>query len=120
MRSYEMQPWDNELNASLVPDFDKGEVRPVVCAGQHVARKLTRWQVPLFAEWQRASLIENMTESCLQRLVKGTDVELDLFPLYADFHLFSVFAICQKHDTCFTVSPCDALAHWFSVTTATV
>jgi hypothetical protein len=25
--SYEMQPWDNEMSASLVPDFDKGEVR---------------------------------------------------------------------------------------------
>ncbi len=22
-----MQPWDNECSASLVPDFDKGEVR---------------------------------------------------------------------------------------------
>lgn len=98
-----MQPWDNELNASLVPDFDKGEVRPVVCS---TPPKLTQWQVPLFAEWQRASLIENMTESCLQRLVKGTDVELDLFPLYADFHLFS--------------APCDASSHWLSVTTAMV
>jgi hypothetical protein len=25
--SYDMQPWDNESSASLVPDFDKGEVR---------------------------------------------------------------------------------------------
>ena len=38
LRSYEMQPWDNELNASLVPDFDKGEVRPVACAAQHAPK----------------------------------------------------------------------------------
>jgi hypothetical protein len=82
LHSYEMQPWDNELSASLVPDFDKGEVRSFMLAARHTChKKLSRWQVPLFAEWQRASLIENMTESCLQRLVKGTDVELDLFPL---------------------------------------
>jgi hypothetical protein len=28
--SYEMQPWDNELSASLVPDFDKGEVQSYI------------------------------------------------------------------------------------------
>jgi hypothetical protein len=46
-------------------------------------------KVPLFSEWQRTSLIENMTESCLHRLVKGTEVQLDLYPLYA-------FAMLQK------------------------
>ena len=76
---YEMQPWDNEMSASLVPDFDKGEVRERhnPCATNNSIMV----QVPLFAEWQRAALIENMTESCLQRLVKGTNVRLDLYPL---------------------------------------